>query len=383
MSEFSFKEIHVCKQTGARVGEFTTPHGVIKTPVFMPVGTQATVKTLAPYELEELGAQIILSNTYHLYMRPGENTVRNAGGLHKFMNWNKPILTDSGGFQVFSLARLNKITDNGVEFNSHIDGSRHVFTPEKSINIQNALGSDIIMAFDECSAAGCDKVYAERALERTTRWLERCYVHHKNEKQMLFPIIQGNMFEDLRLRSLREVKQFARCGIAVGGLSVGEPKSVMYRMLDALRPEFPQNMPRYLMGVGSPDCLAEGVLRGIDMFDCVLPTRTARNGLAFTHAGKITVRNAVYKEDTSPLDHECDCYTCRNFSRSYLRHLINAGEVLGARLLSYHNLYYLTRLMESIRDAILNDRFGDFMTEFRARKEYTDNVKPTDFADGI
>ncbi len=383
MSEFSFKEIHVCKQTGARVGEFTTPHGVIKTPVFMPVGTQATVKTLAPYELEELGAQIILSNTYHLYMRPGENTVRNAGGLHKFMNWNKPILTDSGGFQVFSLARLNKITDNGVEFNSHIDGSRHVFTPEKSIDIQNALGSDIIMAFDECSAAGCDKVYAERALERTTRWLERCYVHHKNEKQMLFPIIQGNMFEDLRLRSLREVKQFARCGIAVGGLSVGEPKSVMYRMLDALRPEFPQNMPRYLMGVGSPDCLAEGVLRGIDMFDCVLPTRTARNGLAFTHAGKITVRNAVYKEDTSPLDHECDCYTCRNFSRSYLRHLINAGEVLGARLLSYHNLYYLTRLMESIRDAILNDRFGDFMTEFRARKEYTDNVKPTDFADGI
>lgn len=383
MSEFSFKEIHVCKQTGARVGEFTTPHGVIKTPVFMPVGTQATVKTLAPYELEELGAQIILSNTYHLYMRPGENTVRNAGGLHKFMNWNKPILTDSGGFQVFSLARLNKITDNGVEFNSHIDGSRHVFTPEKSIDIQNALGSDIIMAFDECSAAGCDKVYAERALERTTRWLERCYVYHKNEKQMLFPIIQGNMFEDLRLRSLREVKQFARCGIAVGGLSVGEPKSVMYRMLDALRPEFPQNMPRYLMGVGSPDCLAEGVLRGIDMFDCVLPTRTARNGLAFTHAGKITVRNAVYKEDTSPLDHECDCYTCRNFSRSYLRHLINAGEVLGARLLSYHNLYYLTRLMESIRDAILNDRFGDFMTEFRARKEYTDNVKPTDFADGI
>ncbi len=383
MSEFSFKEIHVCKQTGARVGEFTTPHGVIKTPVFMPVGTQATVKTLAPYELEELGAQIILSNTYHLYMRPGENTVRNAGGLHKFMNWNKPILTDSGGFQVFSLARLNKITDNGVEFNSHIDGSRHVFTPEKSIDIQNALGSDIIMAFDECSAAGCDKVYAERALERTTRWLERCYVHHKNEKQMLFPIIQGNMFEDLRLRSLREVKQFARCGIAVGGLSVGEPKSVMYRMLDALRPEFPQNMPRYLMGVGSPDCLAEGVLRGIDMFDCVLPTRTARNGLAFTHAGKITVRNAVYKEDTSPLDQECDCYTCRNFSRSYLRHLINAGEVLGARLLSYHNLYYLTRLMESIRVAILNDRFGDFMTEFRARKEYTDNVKPTDFADGI
>ena len=380
MSEnFSFKEIHVCTQTGARVGELTTPHGVIRTPVFMPVGTQATVKTLAPYEIEELGAQIILSNTYHLYMRPGEDIVRLNGGLHKFMNWNKPILTDSGGFQVFSLARLNKITDDGVEFNSHIDGSRHNFTPEKSIDIQNALGADIIMAFDECSAPGCDHDYAEKALVRTVKWLERCYNHHRNEKQMLFPIIQGNMFEDLRLRAARETIPFARCGIAVGGLSVGEPKSIMYKMLDALRPEYPTNMPRYLMGVGSPDCLAEGVLRGIDMFDCVLPTRTARNGLAFTSEGKLTVRNAVYKDDLAPLDAHCDCYTCRNFSRSYLRHLVNTGEVLGARLISYHNLYYLTKLMDKIRAAIMNDEYGDFIKDYRTRKEYTDNVKPTDF----
>ncbi len=375
---FSFKEIHICKQTGARVGEFTTPHGVIKTPVFMPVGTQATVKTLAPYEVEQLGAQIILSNTYHLYMRPGERIVEKCGGLHKFMDWRKPILTDSGGFQVFSLSKLNKITDDGVEFNSHIDGSRHFFSPEKSIDIQNALGSDIIMAFDECSSPDCDKRYAERALDRTLKWLERCRVHHKKNEQMLFPIVQGNMYEDLRLRSLRESKAYCGCGIAVGGLSVGEPKSVMYRMLDVLRPEYPADMPRYLMGVGSPDCLVEGVLRGIDMFDCVLPTRTARNGLAYTSAGKLTVRNAVYKEDFAPLDPECDCYTCTHFSRSYLRHLINAGEVLGPRLISYHNLYYLTRLMERVRTAILEDRFGDFSEEFKASKEYTDNIKTSD-----
>ncbi|MDE6201329.1 MAG: tRNA guanosine(34) transglycosylase Tgt [Clostridiales bacterium] len=383
MEKFSFKEIHVCKQTGARVGEFTTPHGVIKTPVFMPVGTQATVKTLAPYELEELGAQIILSNTYHLYMRPGENIVKHNGGLHKFMNWHKPILTDSGGFQVFSLAKLNKITDNGVEFNSHLDGSKHFFTPEKSIDIQNALGADIIMAFDECSKPGCDKQYAEKALQRTLRWLERCYNHHKNDDQMLFPIIQGNMFDDLRLQAVKETVPFARCGIAVGGLSVGEPKYVMYKMLDVLRPEYPQNMPRYLMGVGSPDCIAEGVLRGIDMFDCVLPTRTARNGLAYTSAGKVTVRNAKYKEDLSPLDEHCDCYTCKHFSKSYLRHLINTNEVLGARLISYHNLYYLTRLTERIRDAIMHDEYGDFIKDMRTRREYTDNVKPTDIQDGI
>ena len=383
MEKFSFKDIHVCKQTGARVGEFTTPHGVIKTPVFMPVGTQATVKTLTPRDVEELGAQIILANTYHLYMRPGEGIVKLNGGLHKFMNWNKPILTDSGGFQVFSLAKLNKITDDGVEFNSHLDGSKHFFTPEKSIDIQNALGADIIMAFDECSKPDCDKTYAERALRRTTRWLERCYNHHKNDNQMLFPIVQGNMYEDLRKQSLRETLPYAKCGIAIGGLSVGEPKYIMYKMLDVLRPEYPNNMPRYLMGVGSPDCIAEGVLRGIDMFDCVLPTRTARNGLAYTSAGKVTVRNAAYKEDLSPLDEHCDCYTCTHFSKSYLRHLINTGEVLGARLISYHNLYYLTKLTERIREAIMHDEYGDFINDMRTRCEYTDNVKPTDIEHGL
>ena len=379
MSEkFSFKEIHVCKQTGARVGEFTTPHGVIKTPVFMPVGTQATVKTLMPRDVEELGAQIILSNTYHLYIRPGEELVKKAGGLHDFMDWHKPILTDSGGFQVFSLAKLNKITDDGVEFSSHVDGSRHFFSPEKSIDIQNALGADIIMAFDECSDPKCDRAYAERALDRTHKWLERCCRHHTNDEQMLFPIIQGNMYADLRERSAKFCAEHARCGIAVGGLSVGEPKRVMYEMLDVLRPHYPSDMPRYLMGVGSPDCIAEGVLRGIDMFDCVLPTRTARNGLAYTHAGKINIRNAAYKEDFASLDGECDCYTCTHFSRAYLRHLINVGEALGAQLISYHNLHYLARLTERIQGAIMHDRFGDFIADFRSRREYTDNVKPTD-----
>lgn len=375
---FEYKEIHVCKQTGARVGEFTTPHGKITTPVFMPVGTQATVKTLAPYEIDQVGSEIILSNTYHLYMRPGEKTVEHCGGLHKFMNWHKPILTDSGGFQVFSLARLNKITDDGVEFNSHIDGSKHVFTPEKSISIQEALGADIIMAFDECSAPGCDKRYAVSAMERTHAWLQRCVKCHTRKDQMLFPIIQGNMFEDLRIESVRAVRGYAECGLAVGGLSVGEPKPTMYRMLDILRPEYPDGMPRYLMGVGSPDCLAEGVLRGIDMFDCVLPTRTARNGLAFTSEGKLTVRNAVYKEDLAPLDKNCDCYTCTHFSRAYLRHLINVGEVLGARLISYHNIYYLHGLMRKIRASILDDSYGDFIAEFRKRKEYTDFVREKD-----
>ncbi|MCH5162373.1 MAG: tRNA guanosine(34) transglycosylase Tgt [Clostridiales bacterium] len=378
MANFEFRQTHICKQTGARTGEFKTPHGVIETPVFMPVGTQATVKTLAPYEIEQLGAEIILANTYHLHMRPGEELVSSAGGLHEFMDWHKPILTDSGGFQVFSLARLNKITDDGVEFSSHLDGSRHFFSPEKSIDIQNALGADIIMAFDECSAPGCDREYAERALTRTTKWLDRCKKHHKNDKQMLFPIIQGNMFADLRQRSAREVLPYCECGVAIGGLSVGEPKNVMYDMLDVLKPELPVGMPHYLMGVGSPDCLCEGVLRGVDMFDCVLPTRTARNGLAFTSGGKLTVRNAVYKDDFTPLDSECDCYTCTHFTRAYLRHLINAGEVLGPRLISYHNLYYLTKLMARVRAAIKEDRFGDFMQDFRARKEYTDNIREKD-----
>lgn len=370
MEHFSYKVLHVCAQTGARVGELTTPHGKIVTPVFMPVGTQATVKALTPRAVEETGAQILLANTYHLYMRPGHKLVEKAGGLHSFMGWHKPILTDSGGFQVFSLAKLNNITDDGVLFHSHLDGSKHFFTPESAMKIENALGADIIMAFDECSPYGADHDYAEKAYIRTVKWLKRCYDTHSNEKQMLFPIVQGNMFEDLRLRSLKETIPYARCGIAIGGLSVGEPKDVMYRIMDVMRPEYPESMPRYLMGVGSADCLAEGVLRGIDMFDCVLPTRTARYGTAMTSRGKISVRNAAYKEDFTPLDSDCDCYCCKHFTKAYLRHLINTDEILGAELLSIHNITYLTRLTERMRAAVYSDSFGDFIEAFRRSPEY-------------
>ena len=368
--EFSYRTIHTCAQSGARVGELTTPHGKIITPVFMPVGTRATVKSLSPEEVEQSGAQIILSNTYHLHLRPGEELIRKAGGLHKFMGWNKPILTDSGGFQVFSLARLRKISEDGVDFNSHIDGSLQHFSPESAIDIENALGADIIMAFDVCSEAGTDKAEAERVMELTARWLKRCAEHHTRKDQMLFPIIQGNMYDDLRLRSLEYSAEYARCGIAVGGLSVGEDKATMYHILDVMRPHYPENMPRYLMGVGSPDCLIEGVLRGIDMFDCVLPTRTARNGTAYTHAGKINIRNLSHREDFSSLDEKCDCYCCKTFSKAYLRHLVQSDEILGGRMLSLHNITYLADLMSRIREAIMQDRFLDFVEEFRKSGEY-------------
>lgn len=368
--KFSYRVLHECKQSGARVGELTTPHGVIRTPVFMPVGTQATVKTLTPYEVKDAGASIILSNTYHLYMRPGHKLVERAGGLHKFMNWDRPILTDSGGFQVFSLAGIRKITEEGVTFSSHIDGSRHLITPEKSMEIQESLGSDIMMAFDVCSKYGCDHTEAEKAMKTTLGWLDRCRKYHVNDTQMLFPIVQGNMFSDLRQISLRETIPYAECGIAIGGLSVGEPKETMYRLMDEMQPYYPKNMPRYLMGVGSPDCLVEGVLRGIDMFDCVLPTRIARNGTAFTSQGKVVVRNGKYKDDFTPLDPNCDCYCCRSYSKAYIRHLLNAGEVLGGRMLSLHNITYLINLMQRIRDAIFEDRFLDFVREFRESLEY-------------
>lgn len=368
--KFSYRVLHECTQSGARVGELTTPHGVIRTPVFMPVGTQATVKTLTPYEVKDAGASIILSNTYHLYMRPGHKLVERAGGLHKFMNWDRPILTDSGGFQVFSLAGIRKITEEGVTFSSHIDGSRHLITPEKSMEIQESLGSDIMMAFDVCSKYGCDHIEAEKAMKTTLGWLDLCRKYHVNDTQMLFPIVQGNMFSDLRQISLRETIPYAECGIAIGGLSVGEPKETMYRLMDEMQPYYPKNMPRYLMGVGSPDCLVEGVLRGIDMFDCVLPTRIARNGTAFTSQGKVVVRNGKYKDDFTPLDPNCDCYCCRSYSKAYIRHLLNAGEVLGGRMLSLHNITYLINLMQRIRDAIFEDRFLDFVREFRESPEY-------------
>ena len=368
MSEpFSFEVIKTDPETGARAGIFHTPHGDIETPVYMSVGTQATVKGVLPRDLREAGAQIVLANTYHLYMRPGHELVRAAGGLHKFMNWDRPILTDSGGFQVFSLAKLNNIKDEGVWFRSHIDGSKHFFTPEKVMGIENALGADIIMQFDECSEYGVDRRYAKDALERTVRWLDRCAAAHKRADQALFPIVQGNFFKDLRLESIAAAKPYAKYGIGIGGLSVGEPKPLMYEMLDAMQPALPVDVPRYLMGVGSPDCLVEGVMRGIDMFDCVLATRIARNGTALTSSGKVVVRNAVYKEDLTPLDADCDCYCCRHYTKAYLRHLINAGEMLGAMLLSLHNITYLNRLMRGLRQAILDGTLRDFREDFYRR----------------
>ena len=367
---FSYEIVKECKQSGARIGRFTTPHGVIETPVFMPVGTMATVKALSPEEIKETGSQIILSNTYHLYLRPGHEIIKAAGGLHKFMNWDGPILTDSGGFQVFSLSSLRKITDDGVQFNSFLDGSKHYFTPEKSIEIQKALGSDIVMAFDECTAGDTTYKKAKEALDRTVNWLDRCSKVELPENQIMFPIIQGNMYADLRLESLERTVPYAKCGIAIGGLSVGEPKPVMYEMLDVLQPALPKNMPRYLMGVGSADCFVEGIARGIDMMDCVLPTRIARNGTAMTMHGDLTIRNAQYKDDFSPVEEGCDCYCCRNYSRAYVRHLINTDEILGGRLLSIHNIRFLHRLAAKIKEAIYADRLLDFRDEFIAGYEF-------------
>ncbi|MDR0751142.1 MAG: tRNA guanosine(34) transglycosylase Tgt [Christensenellaceae bacterium] len=360
---FKFKVVKICKQSGARIGILSTPHGEVETPVFMPVGTQGSVKGLSKDEIIECGSQIMLSNTYHLYLRPGEDIIRHAGGLHQFMNWKLPILTDSGGFQVFSLAKLRKITDEGVQFSSHIDGSKHFLTPEKVMNIQQILGSDIVMPLDECTEGHADYKTARIALDRTIAWLSRCYNEtyaNENNKQMLFPIIQGNMYKDLRLESLDRSMEFARCGIAIGGLSVGEPKPKMYEILDNLSPHLPKNMPRYLMGVGSADCIIESIARGVDMFDCVLPTRIARNGSAMTFNGDITIRNAPFKDDFSPVEEGCDCYTCKNYSRAYIRHLIKAGEIMGGRLLSIHNIAFLHRLINKIKDAIRNDCLLDF-----------------------
>ncbi len=367
---FSFEVKKVCKQSGARIGVFHTPHGDIETPVFMPVGTQATVKSLSPEELKDAHSQIILSNTYHLFLRPGEEIVKKAGGLHKFMNWDRPILTDSGGFQVFSLSDSNKITDEGVSFKSHLNGDKHFITPEKAIDIQNALGADIIMAFDQCSEPNVSHKKAKEALLRTLSWLDRCYKHHKNEKQALFPIVQGTVFDDLRLESLEKTLPYVKHGIAIGGLSVGEPKPVMYHILDVLKDKLPQDVPHYLMGVGSPDCLIEGFIRGIDMMDCVLPTRIARNGTAFTSLGKVVVKNGAYKEDFTPLDPNCDCYCCKNYTKAYLRHLFNADEILGGRMLSLHNIRYLTKLTEDIKQAIWEDRLLDFKEEFYKKTGY-------------
>ena len=363
-------------KTGARRGRIYTPHGVIETPVFMPVGTQATVKAMTPDELKDMiDAKIILGNTYHLHLRPGDELIRDAGGLHKFMNWDRAILTDCGGFQVFSLAKLRDITEEGVKFRSHLDGSEVFLSPEKSIEIQNNLGSDIMMSFDECCPYPSDYEYTRKSMERTTRWAKRGLdAHTKKDTQGLFGIVQGGMYKDLREKSAKDLVAMDFAGYSVGGLSVGEPADLMYDILGHTTKFLPEDKPRYLMGVGSPDYLIEAVLNGIDMCDCVLPTRIARNGTAMTHHGKVVVRNATYERDFTPLDPECDCYTCKNETRAYIRHLIKAGEILGARLLTIHNLYFLVNLMKNVRESIDNDQFLEFREKFY--KDYYGDKQP-------
>lgn len=369
----TFELIKTCKQSGARLGVVHTPHGDIPTPIYMPVGTQATVKAMTPREMEEIGTKIMLSNTYHLHLRPGEQLVKEAGGIHKFMSWNKPVLTDSGGFQVFSLAALRKITEEGVSFRSHLDGSKRFISPEVSMDIQMALGSDIAMAFDVCSPYPCDHRTAEEAMHRTHRWAERCKKHHTREDQALFGIIQGAFYDDLRIESAKTLADMDFPGYGIGGLSVGEPKPIMYDMLEKIEPYMPKHKPRYLMGVGTPDCFLEGVLRGVDMFDCVLATRIARNGTCFTKNGRLVIRNAAYAHDFSPIEEGCDCYACQNFSRAYIRHLFKAQEITGGRLASIHNLRFLIRMMEEIRQAILEDRFLDYRKSFYENYDMTRN----------
>lgn len=365
MTAIRYELIKTCKQTGARLGRVHTPHGSFETPIFMPVGTLATVKTMSPEELKEINAQIILSNTYHLWLRPGEDIIKEAGGLHQFMNWDRPILTDSGGFQVFSLSDLRKIEEEGVHFRNHISGEKLFLTPEKATQIQNALGSDIMMAFDECSPYPAEHKYMKNSVERTSRWAERCLeAHERPEDQGLFGIIQGGEYKDLRKQSAQDLTSLDFPGYAIGGLSVGEPKDIMNDILEFTTPLLPSDKPRYLMGVGSADSLIDGAIRGIDMFDCVLPTRVARNGTLMTSQGRLVVRNAKFARDFSPLDPNCDCYTCKNYSRAYIRHLIKTDEIFGLRLTTYHNLYFLLNLMEQVREAIKADRLGDFREEF-------------------
>ncbi|MBP3897356.1 MAG: tRNA guanosine(34) transglycosylase Tgt [Mogibacterium sp.] len=363
-----YELLHTDKKTGARRGRITTPHGTIETPVFMPVGTQATVKAMKPEAVADTGAQIILANTYHLFLRPGSDIVREAGGLHRFMNWDKPILTDSGGYQVFSLGAMRKITEEGVMFASHIDGSRHMLSPEKSIEVQNDLGSDIIMAFDECAPKDASRKYIEKSQAMTTRWLERCVKAHQNpDRQALFGIMQGGFYRDLREKSAKEIVDLDLPGYAIGGISVGESREDYIGVLDYAPKLLPENKPRYVMGIGTPDYIFEAVERGVDMFDCVEPTRIARHGMAMTSHGRISIKNAKFERDFTPLDPECDCYTCRNYTRAYLRHLFKAGETMSHMLLTEHNLRFLSRLSEDIRRSIEEDRFSEFKEEFYSK----------------
>ena len=365
MTAITYELVKKDERTGARAGIIHTPHGSFPTPIFMPVGTQASVKGVSPDELRDLGAGIILSNTYHLFLRPGMDLIREAGGLHKFMHWDRAILTDSGGFQVFSLGDLRKITEEGVTFRSHIDGSKKFLSPEVSMEVQMALGSDIVMAFDECVPYPADYDYAKKSTERTIRWLKRCKEAMTAPNQGLFGIVQGGMYKELREWSARETTAMDLPGYAVGGLSVGEPKELMYEMLEYSTSLLPQDKPRYLMGVGTPDCLVEGVQRGIDMFDCVYPTRVARNGMAMTWTGRLVMKNAQFTHDHHVLEEGCGCYARRNgYTRAYIRHLVRANEIFGLRLLSLHNLYFLQDFMRRMRQAILDDRFTEFRSDF-------------------
>lgn len=365
-----FTIVHSDRGTSARRGILKTNHSEIHTPVFMPIGTQGVVKTIDPEVLTKLDAQIILGNTYHLYIRPGHELIHKAGSLHSFMNWEKSILTDSGGFQVFSLARLNKISDEGVEFQSHLDGSQHLFTPEVSMNIQRHLGSDIIMAFDECPPGKAEESIVEKAVERTTLWMGQCHEYLENNgplfdwQQTLFPIVQGSIYESLRKRSAEELMPFAKCGMAIGGLAVGEEKNAMFETIEQMDGILLQDQPRYLMGVGRPTDLVKSVQLGVDMFDCVLPTRNARNGQLFTSHGIINIGNNRHKESFETIDPDCTCYTCQNFTRAYLRHLFNIKEVLGLRLATIHNLTYYMTLMEKIRSTITNGNFESWSNGF-------------------
>lgn len=364
MKDFYLEIKHIDKQTGARYGILHTPHGDVEVPMFMPVGTLATVKTLSPEELHSCGAGVILANTYHLSIRPGEDIVAEAGGLHSFMNWDGPILTDSGGFQVFSLADNRKISEEGVEFKSHLNGDKLFFSPERAIEIEEKLGADIIMSLDECVHYPADYNYMKNSVERTLRWAKRGKEAHKREDQALFGIVQGGEFADLRKYCAEELAKMDFPGYSIGGTSIGEPKDVMFKMIRDTTPYLPFDKPRYLMGVGSVDAILEGISQGVDMFDCVLPTRIARHGALMTSAGRVNIRDKQYERDFTPLDKECDCYCCKNYTKAYLRHLYKCEETFGKRLLSIHNIRFLIHMMEEARIAIQEDRFGDFKEEF-------------------
>lgn len=361
---FKFELLKKDLESAARLGKMATMHGIVETPAFMPVGTQGTVKSLTPEQIRNCGAQIILGNTYHLYLRPGHETVKKLGGLHKFMNWQGPILTDSGGFQVYSLGKLRKITDDGVIFRSHIDGSKHFLTPRKAVEIQEALGSDIMMCLDECTPYPATFSETKKSLELTTKWAKLCREAKTGADQAIFGIVQGGTYLDLRRQSVEEIIPIGFDGYALGGVSVGEPKELMYAIAETITPLLPENKPRYLMGVGTPEDIVYGVSCGIDMFDCVIPTRSARHGLLFTNSEKIVIKNARFREDNDPIDKTCDCYTCKNFSRAYLRHLYVAGEILAMVLNTIHNVHYYMRLLAQIRAALEKNSFTKFMNAF-------------------